>query len=484
MQCRQLTEDGRCPCEEYDPPQDPMARSVCRECEHGKSLHKPPPNGNGETVQGKGTIKDIFAAHSAKGLKDLKPLADFSTARNDALKGFRVEPEASTNKKISKKGKAKAEPKPKTVPIKVVLLTNGVKNDKLKGSSRALNSSDIGHREQHGCVAKDVNIDPTWTHRECSKHFAKLFPKAFAEAKGDKARSSWSVVEKSYQQLRVVPKSAPPTGADILQEKIVTRRGDVMVYIVLNKTVTEKTFKTWYTGPPRQEPSSDIDEDPITISDQSSTASDVDVDIDMDSSNEEEMQFEPNPYGMPYKMGPKPGSSKRKIESLDSDIEEKPFKKQKLAPRRQRPTSAGSSSKVGNGLFLTPDSDREWTPPVFQSTPPQSIAQSIAPIAPIDGPSQPPFTQRLPRVSLLLPKVTSTDAGQVKDPSPAPDPSPATKEEPKKKKKCTSCRRLVSAPPKAVVARLEFPWEEAEKRRRESATDVNPWHPKYAPPGY
>ncbi|KAJ7682133.1 hypothetical protein DFH06DRAFT_1314357 [Mycena polygramma] len=465
-----------------------MARSICMECNHGKSLHKPPPQGDGETAPGKGTIKEIFAAHSAKGLKDLKPLTDYSTARTDALKGFRAEPEASTSKKTSKKGKAKAEPKTKDMAVKVVLLTNGVKNDKLKGSSRALTSSDVGHREQHGCVAKNVKIDRQWTNRECSKRFAKLFPKAFGEAKGDNTRASWSVVAKSYQQLRVVPKSAPPTGADVLDEKITTRHGDSMIYIVLNKTVPERTYKTWYNGPPKQEPSSDVEEASITVSDHSSTASDADA----DSSNEEEMELDPNPYGMPYEMRPNPSSSKRKLDSirnatfLESDVDEKPFKKQKLAPHRQRPTAGGSSSKQGNGLFLTADSDPEWTPSTFQPTPPQSIAPIAGPsqIAPIAGPSQPPFTQRLPRVSLLLPKVTSTNAGEVASESPSKkDPSPATKDE-SKKKKCTSCRRLVSAPPKAVVARLEYPWEEAEKLRRKSTTDVNPWDPRYVPPGY
>ncbi|KAJ7621645.1 hypothetical protein DFH06DRAFT_1143652 [Mycena polygramma] len=497
-----------------------MARSLCMECNHGKSLHKPPPQSNGETAPGKGTVKDIFAAHSAKGLKDLEPLADYSTARNDALKGFRAEPEASTSKKSSKKGKAKAEPKTKDATVKVVLLTNGVKNDKLKGSSRALTSSDVGHREQHGCVAKNVKIDRQWTNRECSRQFAKLFPKAFAEAKGDTTRASWSVVAKSYQQLRVVPKSAPPTGADVLDEKITTKHGHSMIYIsepllgsppplatdlhepVLNKTVPERTYKTWYIGPPRQEPSSDVEEAAINVSDQSSTASDADP----DSSNEDsEMELDPNldkssAYGMPYEMRPNPSSSKRKLESLrnatllESDVEEKPFKKQKLASGKHRPTAGGSSGKQRDGS----DSDPEWSPSIFQ---PASIA-GPSHIAPIAGPSsqppftqppftqppfmqppftqppstQPPFTQRRPRVSLLLPKAPSTNPPEV-----VPE-SPATKDE-SKKEECTSCRRLVSAPPKTVVARQEYPWDEEEILRRKS-THVNPWHPKYVHPDY
>ncbi|KAJ7606449.1 hypothetical protein DFH06DRAFT_1149916 [Mycena polygramma] len=418
-----------------------MARSLCMECNHGKSLHKPPPQSNGETALGKGTVKDIFAAHSAKGLKDLEPLADYSTARNDALKGFQAEPEASTSKKSSKKGKAKAEPKMKDAPVKVVLLTNGVKNDKLKGSSRALTSSDVGHREQHGCVAKNVKIDRQWTNRECSRQFAKLFPKAFAEAKGDTTQASWSVVVKSYQQLRVVPKSAPPTGADVLDEKITTKHGHSMIYIgepllgsppplatdlhepVLNKTVPERTYKTWYNSPPRQEPSSDVEEAAITVSDQSSTASDADP----DSSNEDsEMELDPNldkssAYGMPYKMRPNPSSSKRKLESLrnatllESDVEEKPFKKQKLASGKHRPTTGGSSGKQRDGSPST--------------NPPEVVPES-----------------------------------------------PATKDE-SKKEECTSCRRLVSAPPKTVVARQEYPWDEEEILRQKS-THVNPWHPK------
>ncbi|KAJ7622731.1 hypothetical protein DFH06DRAFT_1340602 [Mycena polygramma] len=478
MRCRQVTEDGRCTCEDYDPPQDPMARSICRECEHGKSLHKPPPEGNGETAPVKGTVKEIFAAHSAKGLKDLKPLADYSTARSDALKGFRPEPEASTNKKSSKKGKGKAEQKAKGTPVKVVLLTEGIKNGKLKGSTKALSSVDVRHRQQFQCVVKDVRIDREWSHRDCSKHFAKMFPKAWAEVKevnSDAAEVEWSPVAKEYQQLRVVPTTdGPPTGVDVLENKVSTKHGN-MIYIALAKTVPKRVFKSWYTGPPSQEPSSDDEEGSITISDESSTASDAHV----DSSNEEEMDLDPNPYGMPYEMRPNPSSSKRKLESLrnatflESEVEEKPFKKQKLDCGKHRPTAGGSSGKQRDGLFLTADSDPEWSPSIFQ---PASIAGPLH-IAPIAGPSsQPPFTQRRPRVSLLLPKAPSTNPPEVVS------ESPATKDE-SKKEECTSCRRLVSAPPKTVVARLEYPWDEEEILRRQS-THVNPWHPKYVHPDY
>jgi hypothetical protein len=110
--CHAETNDGRvCDCEEYDEPHDSSAPSRCNECGHGKSKHKP----SRQVQQGAGkksTVLDIFAAQSQKTLQELIPAAaratDFSTARMDALKGYRVGPEESGTSKQKATGKKKA----------------------------------------------------------------------------------------------------------------------------------------------------------------------------------------------------------------------------------------------------------------------------------------------------------------------------------------------------------------------------------------
>ncbi|KAJ7837212.1 hypothetical protein B0H14DRAFT_2589316 [Mycena olivaceomarginata] len=91
--CRGTTAEGlACDCEAYDPPQDPSVPSKCQECGHGKSRHSPIAS---TAVQDtKQAVLDAFAARSEKPVSDRLPpkarITDFSTAKDDALKGFRM----------------------------------------------------------------------------------------------------------------------------------------------------------------------------------------------------------------------------------------------------------------------------------------------------------------------------------------------------------------------------------------------------------
>jgi hypothetical protein len=104
--CRGKTVDGSpCDCEEYDPPQDTKSQSICRECGHGKSKHTE--RGQEQKSMGKKSVLDVFTAHAEKTVAERLPatdrVADFGSARDDALKGFRVKPEDSKKPKSNKK---------------------------------------------------------------------------------------------------------------------------------------------------------------------------------------------------------------------------------------------------------------------------------------------------------------------------------------------------------------------------------------------
>ncbi|KAJ7203207.1 hypothetical protein C8J57DRAFT_999043, partial [Mycena rebaudengoi] len=80
---------------------------------------------------------------------------------------------------------------------------------------------DLELRALHGCVTIDMDIDPEWTHAECTKNFEKQFPIAFEYARKQAKGSSkelWSIVVKEKHQLRVFPRSKP-TGADLIEFK-------------------------------------------------------------------------------------------------------------------------------------------------------------------------------------------------------------------------------------------------------------------------
>lgn len=108
--CRGTTAEGlACDCEAYDPPQDSSAPSKCQECSHGKSRHSHIASTAVEDT--KQAVLDAFAACSEKTLSDRLPskarVTDFATAKDDALKGFRMA--SDTEGGSSKlKGKKKA----------------------------------------------------------------------------------------------------------------------------------------------------------------------------------------------------------------------------------------------------------------------------------------------------------------------------------------------------------------------------------------
>jgi hypothetical protein len=108
--CRGTTAEGlACDCEAYDPPQDPSVPSKCQECGHGKSRHSPIAS---TAVQDtKQAVLDAFAARSEKPISDRLPpkarITDFSTAKDDALKGFRMTSDAEGGSS-KLKGKKKA----------------------------------------------------------------------------------------------------------------------------------------------------------------------------------------------------------------------------------------------------------------------------------------------------------------------------------------------------------------------------------------
>ncbi|KAJ7683336.1 hypothetical protein B0H17DRAFT_1227836 [Mycena rosella] len=197
--CRAKSANGdECDCEEYDKPEDVTAPSKCMECGHGKSKHGPEkveaqPVQPAQKKAKKSTVLDVFTAQSEKHIHDLLPvtsrLADFSAARSDALKDFRVAPDETAG------------------------IQAGAKKLKKKGAL-------------HGCVATNVVIDHDWTYTECTDQLAQLFPTAFEYARQHTRKNDalWVIASKEYQNIRIVPKLVP-TGADLVKYKLDKKTG-------------------------------------------------------------------------------------------------------------------------------------------------------------------------------------------------------------------------------------------------------------------
>ncbi|KAJ7463084.1 hypothetical protein B0H11DRAFT_2310310 [Mycena galericulata] len=430
--CRGTTDGDACDCEEYDKSQDPSALSKCMECGHGKSKHGP---GNVQQAGSKSTVLDIFTARSEKHINDLLPatsrVTDLSTARHDALKGFRVT--ADPEKRPKKKGKVESKP-----------------NNELRGSSKAPSLVDLEHKALYGCIAKDVVIQHDWTHAECTERLTELFPNAFAYA-SQQARGAegalWVILSKEYQRLRIVPNVAP-TGADLAAFKVDKKTGPkgLSLYIALTKSVPDTVYKSWYIGPSKQDSSSDIEiekESNSRLSDDSAeeNSSDYNPANDPDAVG---VKLE----GIPgrYRTRPTPMPSMRKRESMaaeeDSDDEVVAVKKQKLGSGKSHTTRTASTSSRPDPLFLQDsDSDNDL---VWRSA---SVAG-------------PPRVSA--RVSSIYAPPRSVSAGNSQS------------------VKCLSCRR-VSAPPAFVTRKLSLPWDD-ESLSVHPSSYINPWDPAYKPP--
>ncbi|KAJ7487941.1 hypothetical protein FB451DRAFT_968629, partial [Mycena latifolia] len=89
-------------------------------------------------------------------------------------------------------------------------------------STKAPSLVDVEHMAHHGCVATNVEINPKWTHEDCTENLTKLFPTPIEYAKRN-AKSSdkalWVIATKEHQHLRIVPRFAA-TGADLVQFKV------------------------------------------------------------------------------------------------------------------------------------------------------------------------------------------------------------------------------------------------------------------------
>ncbi|KAJ6587942.1 hypothetical protein B0H19DRAFT_1247667 [Mycena capillaripes] len=119
------------------------------------------------------------------------------------------------------------------------LLVNG----KLRGSSKALTGVDLVVRAD-----------------QCIKHFTTLFPQAFEYAHAQHIDGPlYTVVTKEYQTLRVVPTSTGPTGAGLIEYKVKDKKRGAIIYIALMKPIPDTTYVSWYTGPPKEQPSSEVD---------------------------------------------------------------------------------------------------------------------------------------------------------------------------------------------------------------------------------
>ncbi|KAJ6479157.1 hypothetical protein C8R45DRAFT_933932 [Mycena sanguinolenta] len=392
--CRAFAQDGSpCECEEYDAPVDENAQSLCRECGHGKSRHGHPasratqlPLPSKPSVTNQATVFDVFQAHSAhveRSVGQRLPMTsratDYSTAKEDAMKGFRPKSGTKEDKKDDKKlkrkvlflwlcpldqaqaKKKKQDPKSsskETMLSQVILLTcgvktaqkNGQKKKELRGSSKALSPIDIMNRFNHGCVSSMVKANVEWTNDECTKFLSKLFPKAFQSSDS----SSWYLVSKSYHKLEVVP-ILKPTGKDMANFK---NKKDGSLYIVLGKQISVNIYESWYKGNDH-EPSSDVEsihsdddsEDGGSESEQLHE-SDYDPTKDQDADDDDDTNFTFIPQR--YETREDPELSKRKRESLeDSDADERHAKRTKLSAFSQSAANpSGSTSSKREPLFL------------------------------------------------------------------------------------------------------------------------------------
>jgi hypothetical protein len=86
----------------------------------------------------------------------------------------------------------------------------------------------------HGCVAKDVKIEPDSTYDENTTQFANLFPNAFEYVMANAQRGDaglWVLSAREYQSVRVVPK-AKPTEADLIEFKAErSKKNSTSIYI-------------------------------------------------------------------------------------------------------------------------------------------------------------------------------------------------------------------------------------------------------------
>ncbi|KAJ7840022.1 hypothetical protein B0H13DRAFT_2366443 [Mycena leptocephala] len=134
----------------------------------------------------------------------------------------------------------------------ITLLTSGVKNNELQGSSKAPTAVDRDHKALYGCVVQNGVITHNWTYEKCTKYFAEIFPKAFEYAMMHTQTPEgviWMIGAKEYKALRLIPK-VKPTGADIISFK----QKDVPLYIVLVKSIPDEVYASWYNGPTTQSP--------------------------------------------------------------------------------------------------------------------------------------------------------------------------------------------------------------------------------------
>ncbi|KAJ6568797.1 hypothetical protein B0H19DRAFT_1256510 [Mycena capillaripes] len=449
MSCRANTNGELCDCELYDPPLELSAPSRCKECARGKSKHTLAPFPQAGT---KHTVLDIFAAQSEKPVKRSLPtaahIADFSTARADALKGYRPTAAESTTKP-KKKGRSELRTSAsKQTAVRVALLTCGIKNGELRGSSKALTGVDLVVRGQHGCAVKGVVLDETWSADQCIKHFTTLFPRAFEYAYARHINGPlYTVVAKEYQTLRVVPTSTGPTGEDLIDYKVKDKKRGAIIYIALMKAIPDDTYASWYTGPPKEQPSSEVDsygEDGAVKSEVELNSSDDEYDPVKDSDVKE---MEDVHVSGRYQTRVDSSPSTRKRDSMamtfdNSDVEFVPTKKQRVSTGKslttQNATPSGSSSRThGNVPLFFPDSESELDGSSY-CLPSQSASTLTVPKRPI--------VKRYYRQS--------------------PNPE-------------CHCLR-VSPPPTVVIPKLES-WD-TEPYHPRALTRVNPWNAGYKPP--
>ncbi|KAF8215158.1 hypothetical protein K438DRAFT_2008603 [Mycena galopus ATCC 62051] len=397
--CRGITDGIPCDCNAYDPPVDPKAPSLCRECAHGKSKHSDLPSTAAphSSVKTKKSVLDVFTSRAEKTISERLPskdrITDFGTAKQDTLRGFRVEDaprqDASKKPKGKKKaGKGTEVAVKETVASKVVLFVSGVKNQQLQGSTKALTLVDIDLLGLHQCVATDVVIKDNTTHQDCTDLFERLFSPMFEWMAKNKKGGTWVIISKECHTLRVVPK-ARPNGADIAQYQIPKRKTqEIMLFIALTKTVPVDQYKSWFTGPVIQEPSSGIEsdnEDVLMVASSNDNNSDYDPVRDPDA---EDYGFSPRPVAFEkYQTRKDPVPSKRKMESVDNDIEQTAVKKQKIdssvqtfglrkiagLPRAHREGCQGNHPSVPPSLRLRPIAPPHclvrsfvWPRPTFQ----------------------------------------------------------------------------------------------------------------------
>ncbi|KAF8144147.1 hypothetical protein K438DRAFT_1993127 [Mycena galopus ATCC 62051] len=358
--CRGITDGIPCECDAYDPPVDPKAPSLCRECAHGKSKHSNLPSTAAphSAVQTKKSVLDVFTSRAEKNISERLPgqdrITDFDTARQDALKGFRVEdsPRQDTGKKPKgkkKAGKGTEVAVKETVASKVVLFVSGVKNQQLQGSTKAPTLVDMDLLGLHQCVATDVVIKVNATHQDCTDLFERLFSPMFQWMAKSKKGGTWVIISKECHTLRVVPK-ARPNGADIAQYQIPKAKTQgIMVFIGLTKTVPVDLYESWFTGQVIQEPSSGIESDNMDVLMVASSDGSDDNNSDYNPVRDpdaEDYDFSPAPVPFEkYETRKEPVPSKRKMESVDNDIEQTAVKKQKIYGRASHPTQTASSSK-------------------------------------------------------------------------------------------------------------------------------------------